>query len=252
MTAVGSDQLMVQVEDVHKDLGGKPVLRGLSLGIRRGETTVVMGPSGCGKSVLLKHVIGLMKPDSGHVWVDGQDVTTLSSKGLKGLRQRMGVLFQGSALFDSLDVFENVAFMLRQHRRMRSDELEDAVAEALEMVTLGGTQDLKPAELSGGMRKRVALARAIVIRPDLILYDEPTTGLDPITARGINQLIRDLHQRLGITSVVVTHDVESALLVGSQIAMIDDGRIVLDGTPDEVRQSDETIAVRFFADSPFA
>ncbi len=248
----GDSEIMVQAEDLWKDLGGKPVLRGLSLGIAKGETTVVMGPSGCGKSVFMKHVVGLMRPDSGHVWIDGKDVPTLSHKGLKSVRQNMGVLFQGSALFDSLDVSENVAFMLRQHRRMTSSEIEDTVAEALEVVTMAGTQSLRPAELSGGMRKRVALARAIVMRPELILYDEPTTGLDPITAREINHLIRDLHERLGITSVVVTHDVESALFVGSYIAMIDEGRIALEGTPDEVRQSDVPIAARFFAESLFA
>jgi len=248
----GDWEIMVQADDLWKELGGKPVLRGLTLGIAKGETTVVMGPSGCGKSVFLKHVIGLMRPDSGHVWIHGEDMPALSHKGLKNLRQNMGVLFQGSALFDSLDVSENVAFMLRQHRRMTSSEIRDAVAEALEVVSMAGTQSLRPAELSGGMRKRVALARAIVMRPELILYDEPTTGLDPITAREINLLIRGLHQRLGVTSVVVTHDVESALFIGSYIAMIDDGRIALEGPPDEVRQSDVPIAVRFFAESLYA
>ena len=250
-TGGGSPDAMVQVIGLRKDLGGKAVLQGVDLDIRRGETTVIMGPSGCGKSVLLKHVIGLLRPDSGQVLVDGENVPTLSARGLKHLRQRMGVLFQGSALFDSLDVFENVAFMLRQHRHMRHGELADAVREALELVSLGGTEKLKPAELSGGMRKRVALARAIVIRPELVLYDEPTTGLDPITARGINDLIRGLHERLGVTSVVVTHDVESALFVGSHIAMIENGRIVLEGPPEQVRHSDVPIAARFFADSPF-
>ena len=237
---------MVRVESVHKSLAQKHVLRGLSFDIPRGETTVIMGPSGCGKSVLLKHIIGLMRPDSGHVWVDGKDVTALKTAALSELRQHMGVLFQGAALFDSLTVEENVAFMLRQHRRMSQSEIRDAVADALELVHLADTQALKPAELSGGMRKRVGLARAIVMRPSLILYDEPTTGLDPITGRGINIMIRDLHERLGITSVVVTHDVESALFVGSLIALTEGGVIVHQGPPDEVRQSDVGLARRFF------
>jgi phospholipid/cholesterol/gamma-HCH transport system ATP-binding protein len=240
------DKYMVRVEDVHKSLVRNHVLRGLSFNIPRGETTVIMGPSGCGKSVLLKHIIGLMRPDSGHVWVDGQDVPTLKRKALSELRQRMGVLFQGAALFDSLTVEENVAFMLRQHRRMAQSEISDAVAEALALVHLPDTQALKPAELSGGMRKRVGLARAIVMRPSLILYDEPTTGLDPITARGINIMIKDLHEQLGITSVVVTHDVDSALFVGSLIALTEGGEIVLEGTPDEVRESDVPLAQQFF------
>ncbi len=240
------EKYMVRVDSVHKSLADKHVLRGLSFDIPRGDTTVVMGPSGCGKSVLLKHIVGLMRPDSGHVRVDGYDIPTLKHKALSEVRQRMGVLFQGAALFDSMTVEENVAFMLRQHRRMPLSELRDAVADALQLVHLGDTQQLKPAELSGGMRKRVGLARAIVMRPSLILYDEPTTGLDPITARGINEMIRELHGELGITSVVVTHDVESALYVGSLIALTEGGHIVLQGTPDEVRESDVPLARQFF------
>ena len=240
------DRYMVRVEGVHKTLADKHVLRGLSFYIPRGDTTVIMGPSGCGKSVLLKHIIGLMRPDSGHVRVDGHDIPTLKTRALSEIRQQMGVLFQGAALFDSMTVEENVAFMLRQHRRMAQSEIRDAVAEALTLVHLADTQQLKPAELSGGMRKRVGLARAIVMRPSLILYDEPTTGLDPITARGINAMIRDLHERLGITSVVVTHDVESALYVGSLIALTEGGEIVLQGTPDEVRESEVPLARQFF------
>jgi phospholipid/cholesterol/gamma-HCH transport system ATP-binding protein len=193
-----------------------------------------------------------MRPNSGHVWVDGQDVPYLGKRALNRLRQRMGMLFQSSALFDSMTVEENVAFMLHQHTKKPMDEIREAVAEALEMVGLANTQALKPAELSGGMRKRVGLARAIVMRPQLVLYDEPTTGLDPITARGINQLIRDLHERLGITSVVVTHDVESAMYIGSRIALTEGGTIVLEGTPDEVRQSDVSLAYRFFQESLIA
>ena len=237
---------MVRVERLQKSLGGKEVLRGLSLEIPRGETTVVMGPSGCGKSVLLKHIIGLMRPDAGKVWVDGHDVAELDRRGLRRLRQNMGVLFQSAALFDSMTVAENIAFMLRQHRSMSRSEIASEVAQALEMVDLAGAEKLKPAELSGGMRKRVGLARAVVMRPSLILYDEPTTGLDPITARGINAMIRDMHERLGATSIVVTHDVESALSVGGFFALTQEGRIVVEGSPKDALQSDHPLALQFF------
>lgn len=243
------ESVKVRIERVVVQLGGQTVHRGLSLDIPRGETTVVMGPSGCGKSVLLKLIVGLLRPQSGHVWVDGEDITRLNRPALNRVRQRMGMLFQSSALFDSMTVEENVAFMLRQHTRHSSATVRKMVAEALELVGLPNTQRLKPAELSGGMRKRVGLARAIVMRPELILYDEPTTGLDPIAARGINRLIRDLHEQLKVTSVVVTHDVESALYVGTRIALTEGGVIVLEGTPEEVRHAAEPLATHFFRES---
>jgi phospholipid/cholesterol/gamma-HCH transport system ATP-binding protein len=239
----------VRIENVVVRFGEQTVHRGLSLDIPRGETTVIMGPRGCGKSVLLKLIVGLLRPSSGRVWVDGEDVTQLPRRSLNRVRQRMGMLFQSSALFDSMTVEENVAFMLRQHTKQPPAAIQELVREALELVGLPDTQRLKPAELSGGMRKRVGLARAIVMRPELILYDEPTTGLDPITARGINRLIRDLHERLKITSVVVTHDVESALYVGSRIAMTEGGVIVLEGSPSEVRHAPEPLATQFFRES---
>ena len=237
---------MVRIEQVHKSLGGKEVLRGISLEIPRSETTVIMGPSGCGKSVLLKHIIGLMRPDSGRIWVDGEEASAMSLRELNRLRQKMGTLFQSAALFDSMTVAENVAFMLRQHRSMTRSEIASEVAKALEMVDLAGAEKLKPAELSGGMRKRVGLARAVVMRPTLILYDEPTTGLDPITARGINNMIRDMHERLGATSIVVTHDVESALSVGGYFALTQNGQIVMEGSPREALRSDNPLALQFF------
>lgn len=243
------ESVKVRIENVVVRLGGQTVHRGLSLDILRGETTVIMGPSGCGKSVLLKLIVGLLRPQSGHVWVDDKDITRLSRPALNRVRQRMGMLFQSSALFDSMTVEENVGFMLRQHTRHSPATIRKMVAEALELVGLPNTQRLKPAELSGGMRKRVGLARAIVMRPELILYDEPTTGLDPITARGINRLIRDLHEQLKVTSVVVTHDVESALYVGTRIALTEGGVIVLSGTPEEVRDAPEPLAVHFFRES---
>jgi phospholipid/cholesterol/gamma-HCH transport system ATP-binding protein len=236
----------VRVEHLYMSFGANSVLRDVSLDIPRGETTVIMGPSGCGKSVLLKLIIGLLTPDSGHIWIGGLDVPQLSWRQMNRLRRRMGMLFQSAALFDSMTVEENVAFMLRQHTRATSAEIAEAVAEALQMVDMDGTQRLKPAQLSGGMRKRVGLARAIVMRPELVLYDEPTTGLDPITAREINLMIRDLHERLGTTSIVVTHDTESALYVGSRIALTEGGRIVAEGSPEEMRRSDARLARQFF------
>ncbi len=248
----GFENPMARIEEVHKSLGGKEVLRGINLEIPRSETTVIMGPSGCGKSVLLKHIIGLMRPDSGRVWVDGQEASAMNLRELNRLRQKMGTLFQSAALFDSMTVAENVSFMLRQHRSMTRAEIASEVGKALEMVDLAGAEKLKPGELSGGMRKRVGLARAVVMRPTLILYDEPTTGLDPITARGINNMIKDMHERLGATSIVVTHDVESALSVGGYFALTENGKIVMEGSPREALRSDHPLALQFFHPDQYA
>ena len=225
----------IRVVDLEKSFGGNKVLQGTNLSIKRGETIVIIGRSGCGKSVLLKHIIGLLKPDKGHVYVDGTEVSALGHRGLFGLRQKFGMLFQGAALFDSLRVWENVGLGLIEHSDLELEEIRSMASEKLALVGLRGVEDVKPAELSGGMKKRVGLARAIAMDPEIILYDEPTTGLDPIMADVINELICDLKKRLTITSVVVTHDMKSAYKVGDRIAMLYGGEIIYEGTPDDVR-----------------
>lgn len=218
---------MIHVHDVWKKYGSLEVLKGLSLDIFEGETLVILGRSGVGKSVLLKQIIGLETPDKGYVEVDGQLVTNLTLTTTRPGLKPMGMLFQGSALFDSMNVGENTAFYLRQHfPHLSPEEVEDRVRKALEMVGLSGTEKKLPSELSGGMRKRAALARLIVYRPEIILYDEPTTGLDPITAMQINDLINQTKQELKATSVVVTHDIQSALAIGTRLAFHYEGKIL--------------------------
>ncbi len=238
---------MIWIEDLWKNFENKEVLTGLELYIPHGETLVIMGQSGCGKSVLLKMITGLMKPDQGKIWLDGEDVTTLTQKALNRTRRKIGMLFQSAALFDSMTVAENVGFMVSQHMKLSKREIDEIVAEKLHLVQLDGTQDLRPAELSGGMRKRVGLARAIACNPEVILYDEPTTGLDPITALEINRLICDLHQKLQVTSVVVTHDMASAFSVGTRMAMIHQGQVIAHGTPDEIWKIDNPVLQQFIA-----
>lgn len=233
---------MISVRKLHKTLGTQEVLRGVDLEIKRGNTCVILGRSGCGKSVLLKHLIGLFKPTSGEVWVDGEDITGLAERKLGPIRKKVGILFQSAALFDSMNVEENLAFPLRETGVKDVKEIRDRVAEALEMVDLGGEQKKMPENLSGGMRKRVGLARTIVSRPACILYDEPTTGLDPIASDSINHLIRRLQKRLSVTSVVVTHDMKTAFHTGDQITFLHEGRLYFDGTADQLRNStDPTI-----------
>jgi len=225
----------IKVVGVEKSFGDNKVLRGTNLSIKKGETIVVIGRSGCGKSVLLKHIIGLLKPDRGKVFVGGTEVTALGQRKLFELRQMFGMLFQSAALFDSLTVWENVGLGLIEHTDMPRDEIRQRASEKLRLVGLKGIEDEKPAELSGGMKKRVGLARAITMDPEIILYDEPTTGLDPIMADVINELICNLKRTLSITSVVVTHDMKSAYKVGDRIAMLYEGQIIYNGTPDEVK-----------------
>lgn len=236
---------MISIRNVTKNFGGKNVLNGLSLEIPRGETLVIMGPSGCGKSVLLKIIAGLISADSGEIWFDGTEISSLNRKKMNILRRRIGMLFQSAALFDSMTVAENVAFMLDQHTDLDKQEIRKVVDEKLSLVDLAGVQDLRPAELSGGMRKRVGLARALAFDPEVIFYDEPTTGLDPVTCTEINQLIRDLHERLQVTSVVVTHDMHSAFSVATRMAMIHEGRRIAYGSPDEIINIDDPILQQF-------
>ena len=236
---------MISIRNVTKNFGGKNVLNGLSLEIPRGETLVIMGQSGCGKSVLLKIITGLMSADSGEIWFDGTEISSLNGKKINNLRRKIGMLFQSAALFDSMTVAENVAFMLDQHTTLDKREIRKVVDEKLSLVDLEGVQDLRPAELSGGMRKRVGLARALAFDPEVILYDEPTTGLDPVTCTEINQLIKDLHERLQVTSVVVTHDMHSAFSVATRMAMIHEGKQVAYGRPDEIINIDDPILQQF-------
>ncbi len=240
---------MITIRGLTRTLGGRRVLAGVDLEIRSGESLVVMGRSGTGKSVLLKHIVGLMRPDAGSVEVDGRDIVGMRARELNEVRKRMGMLFQSSALFDSLTVGENVALPLRQHTAMGRDEIRARVRERLEWVGLEGVEDMKPASLSGGMRKRVGLARAIVMDPATILYDEPTTGLDPIMADVIDQLIRSMQRRLGVTTVVVTHDLASAYKVADRIAMLHEGRVVFTGTVDETRGTTDPLVRQFIEGS---
>jgi phospholipid/cholesterol/gamma-HCH transport system ATP-binding protein len=240
---------MIEIRGLRRRLVGRNVLDGVDLDIPTGKTVVVMGRSGTGKSVLLKHIIGLMQPDAGSIVVDGQEVVGLTGAALREVRKHFGLLFQGGALFDSLSVGENVALPLREHTQMSEPEIEARVRERLEWVGLQRVERTKPSSLSGGMRKRVGLARAIAMDPAYILYDEPTTGLDPIMADVINRLIRSLQKRIGVTSIVVTHDMSSAFQVGDVLAMLHEGRIVFTGTPDEVRKTSDPLVRQFIEGS---
>lgn len=236
---------MIKLVDVHKKFGTQKVLDGVSLDIPCGKITVIIGPSGVGKSVLLKHMIGLLRPDRGRVFVDNVDLSTLSSQELVNIRKKFGMLFQGAALFDSLNVFENVAFPLKEHTKLSQREIERLVDEKLHMVGLKGVGHKMPSDLSGGMRKRVGLARAIILQPEVMLYDEPTTGLDPIMTDSVDNLILDMQQKLKITSVVISHDIGSAFSIADQIAMINEGRIIESGTPEKLRNSNDPVVRKF-------
>lgn len=232
MTAAAGETL-VRFEDVAKRFGDKVVFDGLDLEVRRGETLALLGRSGAGKSVLLRHLLGLVRPDRGRVWLDGEDLTRLTERRWVSVRRRMGMVFQSGALFDSLTVGENVAYALREHRGWREEQIRARVAECLALVDLPGIEDLPPGALSGGMRKRVAVARAIAPAPELLLYDEPTTGLDPMTARRVNDLIVSLRARLGVTSIIVTHDMSTVVVAADRVAVLEDGRVAWVGTRDE-------------------
>ena len=236
---------MIEIINLAKSFGDHRVLDNLNLIIKSGEVMVIIGRSGCGKSVLLKHMIGLLRPDFGQVIVDGNDISRMEQKKLDGLRLKFGMLFQGAALFDSMSVGDNVGFALREHMDISEHIVQKRVAMALELVGLRGIEGLMPAELSGGMKKRVGLARAICNDPNIILYDEPTTGVDPIGADSINELIIELNQKLKVTSVVVTHDMVSAYKIADRIAMLYRGKIVGVGTPDEIRNTKDPIVRQF-------
>ncbi len=237
---------MIEIIDLHKSFGSNHVLRGINLTIDTGETIVIIGRSGCGKSVLIKHIVGLLMPDSGYVLVEGIRVDELSTQDLYKLRRKFGFLFQGAALFDSMTVEENVALpLVESDNGYTRKEINKKVGEILELVGLPETRNLKPAELSGGMKKRVALARALITKPDYILYDEPTTGLDPIMSDSIDNLIKELTEKLSVTSVVVTHDMYSVKNVANKVAMIDEGKIHFVGSQKELINSDDPIIRNF-------
>jgi phospholipid/cholesterol/gamma-HCH transport system ATP-binding protein len=242
----------IRFVNVRKSFAAKEVLREVSLEVGRGETVVVLGGSGSGKSVLLRHVIGLHRPDAGEVWVDGRRIDGFGEEKLIETRKNVGMLFQAGALFDSMTVEDNVAFALREHTDWSPGRIGERVREVLSLVDLENVEALMPSDLSGGMRKRVALARSIALAPRALLYDEPTTGLDPITANAINHLIRALQDRLGVTSIVVTHDIRSAFTVGDRIAFLHDGRIAFDGTVEQARQSDERLLRAFLEGGGYA
>ena len=239
--------MKIELKNICKSFKGRTVLNDLNLIINSGESMVIIGRSGCGKSVTLKHIIGLMRPDSGNVIVDGTDITKLRSKDLNKVRMNFGMLFQGAALFDSLTVLENVGFQLFEYTEKSLDEIKQCVVERLAMVGLKGIERVKPAELSGGMKKRVGLARAICMFPKIILFDEPTTGVDPIMGDIINDLIRHLHNTLKTTSVTVTHDMRSAYKIADRIAMLYDRKIIEVGTPEEIKNSTNSIVKQFIS-----
>ena len=236
---------MITIENLHKSFGDSKVLRGVNLTIEKGKTFVIIGRSGCGKSVLLKHIIGILKPDKGRILIDSCDITKLEEKGLNEVRKRFGMLFQGAALFDSLTVEENVGFGLTRHTILGRKEIRKIVSKKLKLVGLAGIENLKPAELSGGMKKRVGLARAIAMEPEIVLYDEPTTGIDPIMGDAINELIIELHDKLKIASIAVTHDMASAYKIADKIAMLYEGKIIEVGTPEEIKNTKNPVVRQF-------
>jgi len=240
---------MIKLVDIHKSFGQQKVLDGLNLDIEDGKTTVIIGGSGGGKSVLLKHIIGLLKPDSGQVFVDDIDIASLNDKGLNEVRKKFGMLFQEAALFDSMNVMGNVAFPLREHTRKKEKEIREIVRERLKAVGLLGVENKMPSELSGGMRKRVGLARAIAMHPQIVLFDEPTTGLDPVMTEAINELIVETQKNFDLTCVVISHDVQSIFTVGHKIAMLYKGRIIEYGTPEKIKMSSNPVLRQFLSGS---
>jgi phospholipid/cholesterol/gamma-HCH transport system ATP-binding protein len=236
---------MIEVRDLKKSFDSHIILEGVTFRIEKGESVVIIGRSGGGKSVLLKHLIGLLKPDQGEVLIDGENIVPMSERQLLNVRRKFGMLFQSAALFDSLNVAENVGFAFRRDRSMPTEKIAEKVDEVLELVDLQGTQLKKPSELSGGMRKRVGLARAIIYQPQIVLYDEPTTGLDPIVSDSIDQLIIRVRDKLDVTTVAVTHDMRSARRIGQRILMLHERKVYAAGTPDEIFSSKDPVVRKF-------
>jgi len=240
---------MIKIVNLKKAFGENEVLKGVFLEVKGGETTVIIGPSGCGKSVLLKHLIGLLRPDEGSVIIDGVEISKAFGRLLYETRRKIGVVFQDAALLDSLTVRENVGLGLRENTKLSKHEIDEIAREKLNLVGLKRVEDSMPPHLSGGMKKRVGIARALAMNPKYVLYDEPTTALDPITSRRINNSIRDLQERLSITTVAVTHDLETAYRIGDNIAMLNGGKIVFEGTPEEIRGTANPLIRNFIGGS---
>jgi phospholipid/cholesterol/gamma-HCH transport system ATP-binding protein len=237
--------IKLRVVNLYKSFVEKHVLKGCNLEVREGESMVVIGGSGSGKTVLIKCIIGLIQPDEGKIYVDGTEITSLNERELNDVRKKFGMLFQGGALFDSLRIWENVGFGLRQHTQRSAEEIRRTASEKLRLVGLKDIEDLMPAELSGGMKKRVSLARAIAMEPEILLYDEPTTGIDPIMADAINELIVQMREKLNVTSVAITHDMKSAYKIADRIAMLYQGKIIEVGTPEEIKNTSNPIVQQF-------
>jgi len=243
------EDFLIRIEDLHKSFGDQVVLDGVDLNIPRGGVVVVIGGSGEGKTVLLKHVIGLLSPDRGRIYVDGVDICRLSNWQMREIRKKFGMLFQGAALFDSMTVGENVAFPLREHTRLKEKEIRSRVEARLAQVGLHGVEEKYPSELSGGMGKRVGLARALALEPEIVLFDEPTTGLDPILSDVINDLIMSTQKRLGITFILISHDVKGAFRLADRIAMLYQGKIIAQGSPAEMQNNPNPVLQQFLAGS---
>lgn len=238
-------QKMIKLCEVKRSFGEKNVLKGINLGVNRGETYLLIGRSGAGKTVLLKTILGLLRPDSGTICIDGQEITQLTKAKLEKIRLKFGLVFQNSALFDFLTIWENVSFFFKQHTQMSNQAMREKVTKTLALVGLAGIEDMYPYELSGGMRKRVAIARAIIYDPKIVIYDEPTTGIDPIAVDKIVSLIKDLHSRLAVTSVVVTHDLETGLKLADRVAFLLGGKIIFEGKKEEVERTKDKRLIQF-------